>query len=1397
MKKEFSSYGSIFNQEGTSRKERFAPSLNPENLSLDDRQLEDFITYAQQYSKNVLFVDADENNFDTSKTWEQFFKDDLILLSANIAKKDINEIKEKYDLLYDNFQEVETFESFSRIADFVFSHFRKIDQWYASSSQESALNQDLNLYIKSYLIKELQKLYHIVLYTNSIAKDSNQPVNTGLINPGNIWELEENPAASTGAYAFDGKTEKEKLYNALLIINKIFDTVFHATSQIITLSRNFFKVEIYRQQNISPHIALYITFVNLFGIIRKELNHIPGKILDYYYRTVLKIDPLKAFPDSTFVVFEIAKGFDFCRIEQGTRLLAGKDGKNVDLIYKTDKEIIVNKARVSSLKAVAIGKKDELITNYFSATLKQDEKIINEGVMHPFAASGKEKVLQTGFAIASDQLYLAKGERNVTIRFETAESLETWEKYDTSILELRLTGESGWISSGNVSDGVIIYSLEKKENNILELSFNISIAQPSAVVAFDPLFHGEKPDLHMPLLKVLFKFPDIQQPDKPENPEENADQIKQINYLMSLSIVRITLAVQVGSISEKVNFDGIRELVLENYESELDPKKPFYPFSTSPKVGSSFYIGCKDLYYKKNIDNLSVSIDWMLPDNFESYYDKYFHPYDSNKFLASVSVLRNREWKYLKDVSLIEPYTDKPSLKLIQIPDKPGTGNGPDQETDISRFDVSKKDGTVKLKLKYPDFGHEIYPQLITSIALQKANSKIAGVDFYQIIKKELADSEISIKLPGAGNKNNRIKTIKEALTTYDDNDTIRSTIISTLTLSLTQFNGVDISKAEVRHISLDPTRTVVNDDNFIERILRLLKKVKLVERKIHFDRDKDTVEAIVKDVNDELNSRIDFILPADEEMITLIISEVNNAIGRIAAKAADKIIELKNTPFDENSISGIISKEIDVANEVINDLVARKIAMLLSARDIPPQPYSPLINSISVSYTSEKELTQNEDQFFHILPFGMAAANPFDAKPRATAESFLLPTNKLFSGAILSSVGKDSVSSGILFVGLKDLMVNEVLTLFFNIDQSFKKLDYKPPLISWWYLKNNEWKDLKNDSIIADNTYGLQTSGIVEISIPSDINNQNTVFDEANLFWFGISITKDPESLPGLADVQSQATTVTFEDNGNDPQHLAYPLPANKINRFEEIVPGIKSIKQPLASFYGRVKETEPEYYSRVSERLRHKGRAINNWDYERLVLEKFPSIFKVKCINNYFRGHFLPGHVTVVPIMNLKNKSSDETTELPMASFLDLRKIEEYLKKRTSPFNRIHAVNPLPNYVLINCKVKFKAEVNKGFYLGELNRELIKFLSPWISDDDTPTYSAKIYASSVINFIDKKKYVDYVADLSLYQYTMLDDGTINYSRLENQTIALSETQVTAPHSILVSANEHIIKIL
>jgi hypothetical protein len=235
--------------------------------------------------------------------------------------------------------------------------------------------------------------------------------------------------------------------------------------------------------------------------------------------------------------------------------------------------------------------------------------------------------------------------------------------------------------------------------------------------------------------------------------------------------------------------------------------------------------------------------------------------------------------------------------------------------------------------------------------------------------------------------------------------------------------------------------------------------------------------------------------------------------------------------------------------------------------------------------------------------------------------------------------------------------------------------------------------------------------------------------------------------------------------------------LKAETISKLVIRTADIQSVKQPFTSFEGKAPEVGRPYYTRVSERLRHKARAINAWDYEHLVLNQYPNVFKVKCVQHSdpnclcrepeistemrdtqgnavpktiecCGSQIAPGHVMIVPIPNLKNRVEANPLK-PKNSRRTLVSIEEFLKKRTSPFVHIHARNPVYEPILTMFKVQFYEGFDKGFYLKILNDEIVKYLSPWAFNMDVDvSFDNKIYASSIINFIEERPYVDFITD-------------------------------------------------
>lgn len=357
----------------------------------------------------------------------------------------------------------------------------------------------------------------------------------------------------------------------------------------------------------------------------------------------------------------------------------------------------------------------------------------------------------------------------------------------------------------------------------------------------------------------------------------------------------------------------------------------------------------------------------------------------------------------------------------------------------------------------------------------------------------------------------------------------------------------------------------------------------------------------------------------------------------------------------------------------------------------------------------------------------------------------------------------------GFLCIGLANLQPLQTLSLLFQMAEgTAEDEDYTedPPEIHWSYVVGGEMRPLPAEHVIADGTYGLQTTGIIKFDIPADLISTNTLLP-TGFSWLCASVTDHADRVPKLIDIRTQAIEAVFDDQHHNPAHYQTPLPAKSIGKLVTKPAEIKQVDQPFASFDGKPQETGRFFYTRVSERLRHKARAINAWDYEHLVLAEFPHIYKVKCITHTDPNclcvstlppvadccgpQVAPGHVLVVPVADFKNRNAVNPLQ-PKTSYRVLRLMEAFLAKRTSPFVTVHARNPRYEEVIMTFKVRFYAGVDKGYHLKKLNDDLVRYLTPWAFEENAEvSFAQKIYASAVINFIEERPYVDFITDFNM----------------------------------------------
>jgi len=447
----------------------------------------------------------------------------------------------------------------------------------------------------------------------------------------------------------------------------------------------------------------------------------------------------------------------------------------------------------------------------------------------------------------------------------------------------------------------------------------------------------------------------------------------------------------------------------------------------------------------------------------------------------------------------------------------------------------------------------------------------------------------------------------------------------------------------------------------------------------------------------------------------------------------------------------------------------------------VPDEPYTPTVQSISLSYKaytdqvgigsdSLDDFANADVQFFHVADSGRMLEHGYQ---RAQFEFLadkavsLLPVYR---------------SAGELLIGFTGLNPGDSVSVLFQVAEGSADPDLPREDIAWSILCDNYWKPLGSREVVSDSTGQLLASGIVKFVIPAEATTVNTLLPSGRI-WIKAAVAEEVSAVCQLIQVAANAVEVRFADQGNDPDHLASALEEGKIGKLKTGISAIKSVSQPYASFGGRAVESDDAFHTRVSERLRHKNRCITAWDYERIVLEAFPGVHKVKCIPHAKEGSWLaPGHVLLVVIPDLRNKNAIDPLQ-PKVDADTIERITAHVQDRAGMRVKVKVKNPAYQKVRLDFKVCFRSGYEFNYYSEQLKQELTEFLSPWAYDAEREiSFGGKIYKSVLLDFVEERDYVDYVTDFKLYSYV---GETASY-------LDLNEVQPTAPDAILVSAETH-----
>lgn len=359
---------------------------------------------------------------------------------------------------------------------------------------------------------------------------------------------------------------------------------------------------------------------------------------------------------------------------------------------------------------------------------------------------------------------------------------------------------------------------------------------------------------------------------------------------------------------------------------------------------------------------------------------------------------------------------------------------------------------------------------------------------------------------------------------------------------------------------------------------------------------------------------------------------------------------------------------KVTALQSFLHDLFPRLYALAMSSDQpetpIPNEPYTPLMESLQISFETDQTFdlssgNSGDLELFHRDDFGH-----FEARSDKKAADFQTAGENY----LLSYPG----NGGELLIGIRDLQKDQQLTLLFQVLEGSENPLHasftNDTALEWSVLAGNYWKTLTKEQMVSNQTENFLQSGILIVGLPTEAFESHSRMP-GELIWIRVRTSKAFDATSRILGVYAQAVKARFDDRGNELSHLQDGLPAGTIAKMIERKAGVKSVFQPFNSFGGKAPEGDLAFQTRVSERLRHKNRGVSLWDFEHLVLEQFPEVFKVKCLNHTCSTSFLsPGKILVIVVPDTVNKNVYDVFK-PTLSGAKLEQIETFLSEKFHP--------------------------------------------------------------------------------------------------------------------------------
>ena len=428
--------------------------------------------------------------------------------------------------------------------------------------------------------------------------------------------------------------------------------------------------------------------------------------------------------------------------------------------------------------------------------------------------------------------------------------------------------------------------------------------------------------------------------------------------------------------------------------------------------------------------------------------------------------------------------------------------------------------------------------------------------------------------------------------------------------------------------------------------------------------------------------------------------------------------------------------------------------------------PINPLIERISLTYESADsiDLTRHslndDNQVYHIHPLGTSQIYPArENKPHSFVMSFDADTN--------------------ILLALDNVLGNEYVNLYLELLPLKNEIDLsRPPLIVWYWGNGYNWERLPDTTILRNTTQNLLTSGMIRLFIP-EIESDN-FRDADGLVWIRMGIVENSTNIAGITRIFSNVARVNNEYDPRGIKEADYLL-----NCTERKLPGIDKIVQITPFIDTNTEESDVNKLIRVSEYISHRGKAVTARDYERMALQAFPEVRKIKCLPGVSSSQTVT--LAVIPVCK-----TEKEYQLPRSSPELLLNIESYFSSRTSAMvKRVSAVNPVYEKITVRCELKLNWTNNSKAVSRAVIAKLINaVIAPWQRKNEVPDFSYTFSIGKLRDKLSRMKQVEEIYHISVIQLIKTDGLYHLKEYLEPEDVV----KASCASAILVPAAEHYI---